>query len=213
MKGDSLYDVVDFILNQASENDLEVIRAALKRRIEGSDMAGPMGVSPLRLARESAAKVRRQVGVSVERIRETVKQFAAEIIRKNAPELTEAQVKELLDTWVPTGAGEAEPESAVSEGAPAGAAGHPAALKDGKLPPEALISMIAQFMAYSTESMSITEQVRLRDEIPDWHKRYWEQFSPRVRSLISLHIGGQLDRDTFWERIRLELGVESGGSP
>ncbi len=209
MKGDSLYDVVDFILNQASENDLEVIRAALKRRIEGGDTAGgPMGISPARLARESAAKVRRQVGVSVERIRETVKQFAAEIIRKNAPELTEEQVKELLDTWVPTGAGETEPEGASPESAAAGAAGRPAVLKDGRLPPEALMSMISQFMAYSTESMSITEQVRLRDEIPDWHKRYWEQFSPRVRSLISLHIGGQLDRDTFWERIRLELGAE-----
>jgi hypothetical protein len=109
MKGDSLYDVVDFILNQASENDLEVIRAALK---------------------------------------------------------------------------------------------------DGKLPADAIMSMISQFVAYSTESMSITEQIRLREEIPDWHKKYWEQFSPRVRQLISLHIGGQLDPDTFWERVRLELGGE-----
>jgi hypothetical protein len=210
MKGDSLYDVVDFILNQASENDLEVIRAALKRRIEGSDMGGPMGISPVRLARESAAKVRRQMGVSVERIRETVKQFAAEIIRKNAPELSEAQVNELLDTWVPTDAGETKPEGAAPDGVPAGGADRSAALKDGKLPAEALASMIAQFVAYSTESMSITEQIKLRDEIPDWHKKYWAQFSPRVRSLVSLHIGGQLDRDTFWERVRLELGIEPG---
>jgi hypothetical protein len=198
MKGDSLYDVVDFILNQASENDLEVIRAALKRRIEGSDMSGPMGVSPVRLARESAAKVRKQMGASIGQIREMVKQFAAEIIRKDAPELTEAQVKELLDTWVPTDTAQAaeRPE------------GHPAALKDGKLPADAIMSMISQFVAYSTESMSITEQIRLREEIPDWHKKYWEQFSPRVRQLISLHIGGQLDPDTFWERVRLELGGE-----
>ena len=210
MKGDSLYDVVDFILNQASDNDLEVIRAAIKRRIEGSDMAGPMGISPVRLARESAAKVRRQMGVSVERIRETVKQFAAEIIRKNAPELSETQVMELLDAWVPTGAGATEQEGAASGDAPAGAAGRSTVLKDGRMPAEALMSMIAQFVAYSTESMSITEQIKLRDEIPEWHKRYWEQFSPRVRSLVSLHIGGQLDGDTFWERIRLELGVESG---
>jgi hypothetical protein len=209
MKGDSLYDIVDFILNQASENDLEVVRAALKRRIEGSDMGGPMGVSPVRLARESAAKVRRQVGVSIERIRETVKQFASEIIRKNAPELTEEQVKELLDTWVPTEPGERPPRDSGedAEGRPR-AAGRPTELRDGRLPAEALMSMISQFVAYATEAMSITEQIRLRDEIPDWHKRYWEQFAPRVRDLISLHVGGQLDKATFWERVRLELGLE-----
>jgi hypothetical protein len=205
MKGDSLYDVVDFILNQASENDLEVIRAALKRRIEGSESGGPMGISPARLAKESAAKVRKQMGASIESIREMVKQFAAEIIRKDAPELTEEQVKELLDTWVPTGAAESrEPEGA----APPRNQARPTGLKNGRLPAEALMSMISQFVAYGTESMSVTEQMRLRDEIPDWQKRYWDQFSNRIRSLISLHVGGQLDRDTFWERIKLELGAE-----
>ncbi len=196
MKGDSLYDVVDFILNQASENDLEVIRAALKRRIEGSDMSGPMGINPARLARESAANVRRQMGASIGHIREMVKQFAAEIIRKDAPELTEEQVKELLDTWVPT-----EP-AAGSGGA---GADRPTSLRNGKLPAQVLMSMAAQFVAYSTQSMSVTEQIRLNEEIPEWHKRYWEQFSPRVRQLIGLHLQGQLDRDTFWERMALEL--------
>jgi hypothetical protein len=142
-----------------------------------------------------------------------VKQYAVEIIHKDAPELSESQVKELLDTWVPTDAGEAvprEPAAASTGGALPGGKPRPSAIKDGRLPPEALASMIAQFTAYSTESMSITEQIRMREEIPEWHKKYWEQFSPRIRQLISLHISGQLDGDTFWERIRLELGMAPG---
>jgi hypothetical protein len=210
VKGDVLYDIVDFILNQATENDLEVIRAALKRRIEGSRARGPMGIDPARLARESAARVREQFGVSMGRIRAMVKDYAAEILRKSAPELTEKQLSELLDTWVPenesSGADQGRRQS--PQGPP------PSRLPaQGRLPAEAVVAMIARFISYGTESMSITEQIGLQNELPEWQKKYWEQFSPRVRKLISLYLNGQLDKATFWEHTRAELGIEPEPSP
>ncbi len=209
MKGDFLYDIVDFILNQATENDLEVVRAALKRRIEGSRTRGPMGIDPARLARESAARVREQFGVSMGRIRAMVKDYAAEILRKSAPELTEKQLGELLDTWVP--GNEASSAAQGRRQSPQGSA--PGAGASRRLPAEALVAMIARFISYGTETMSITEQIGLQNELPDWQKKYWGQFSPRVRQLISLYLNGQLDKATFWEHTRAELGIEPEPSP
>jgi hypothetical protein len=200
VQGDFLYDAVDFILNNATENELEVIRAALKRRVEGSRIRGPMGVDPARLARESAAHVREQLGFSMERIRAMVKDMATEILRKNAPELTEKQLEELLDAWVP------DREAPAASGGQPGAA---ATAGSGGLPAEALLAMIARFISYGTQTMSVSEQIALQNQTPDWQKRYWERFSPRVRQLVSLYLNGQLDKPTFWERTKAELGMES----
>ncbi len=210
MKGDLLYDIVDFILNHATENDLEVVRAALKRRIEGGRTRGPMGIDPARLARESAARVREQFGVSMGRIRAMVKDFAAEILKKSAPELTEKQLSDLLDAWVPENEASGE-----TSGAGASRRLPPSSRlpEQGRLPAEALVAMIARFISYGTETMSITEQIGLQNELPDWQKKYWEQFSPRVRKLISLYLNGQLDKPTFWEHTRAELGIEPEPSP
>jgi hypothetical protein len=209
VKGDFLYDFVDFILNQATENELEVIRAALKRRVEGNRIRGPMGIDPARLARESASRVREQFGLSMGRIRAMVKDLAADILRKNAPELTEKQLGELLDAWVPedeaSGAGPGARPAASNVPGSGASRRLPA---QGGLPPEALVAMIARFISFGTQTMSISEQIALQNETPDWQKRYWEQFSPRVRRLVSLYLNGQLDKPVFWERTKAELGLE-----
>jgi hypothetical protein len=213
MKGDFLYDMVDFILNHASENELEVLRAALKRRVEGEESGGTAGVNPSSLARQIAASIRKQVGGSIEQIREMVRGFVEEIIRKDAPELPEAQVRTLLDSLMPGGPASApmemEPAASESAAVPAAAPGQ----RRSGLPPAALATMITQFIAYSTQSMSISEQMRLNDEIPGWHKKYWEAFSPRERQLISLFLKGEMDEAIFWQRIRTDIGLGAGESP
>ncbi len=198
MRGDRLYEIVDFILNEASERDLEVVRSALKRRIDGADARGAMGVDPARLARSAAASIQEQLGGSIDQIRATVRNFAVEMIRKEAPEVTEAQLRELLNAWVP------ESSTAPERRAP----GEKGAAK--QLPPEALLAMVAQFVSYSTESMSVSEQLKLREQIPDWQSRYWKKFSPRLRALVSYLLNGELDPDTFWERVHGELGIDRG---
>jgi len=46
--------------------------------------------------------------------------------------------------------------------------------------------MIKQFISYSLEGMSVREQQRLREEIPDWQEHYWKHFPQRIRKLIKL---------------------------
>lgn len=239
MKGDRLYDVIAFILNEASEQELEVVRTALKRRIEGGGEKGAMGMSPERMARSTASSINEQLGMSLEQIRSMVARFAVDIIKKDAPELSEAQVRELLDSWIPgatgtkkaTGTGRERSEGAEGKGraktpkspAPAKGAkakgaeqppqgGGPAkgsARGRSGLAPDVVLTMVTQFLAYSDESMSVTEQVKLNQEIPDWQRRYWEQFSPRIRELLSLHLKGQIDRATCLERVCADLGIDA----
>ncbi|HUX20586.1 MAG TPA: hypothetical protein VMW69_05050, partial [Spirochaetia bacterium] len=147
--------------------------------------------------------IRDQMGLSIEQIRTMVSGFAEEIIKKNAPELTDSQIHDLLDSWIP--------ESEV--GGPA--TGSPSKKKQAQksshrsLAPDVILTMVTQFLSYSDESMSVTEQMKLNREIPDWQKRYWEQFSPRTRELLSLHLRGQIDRAICLERICADLGIDA----
>ena len=210
MRGDRLYDVVEFVLNEATEDELEVVRAALKRRIEGTDARGPMGLSPSRLAQQTAASVQKQLGGSLGSIREMVRRFAGEIIRKEAPGLTEEQVNGLLESWVPDRHRAQEERTGGPMESPLGEQASQAV--EGRankgIPPKAAVTMISQFVAYATESMPISEQVKLRDGIGDWQRKYWERFTPRVRDLISLFLSGSLEKEIFWERIFGELGID-----
>lgn len=217
MKGDRLYDVVDYILNEASERELEVVRSALKRRVEGAgpDTAGAMGVNPERIARRTAAGIREQLGVSVEQIRSMVTRFAVETIKKNAPELSEEQIDHLLSSWIPGSDRGAESPGTIEahdrsrKKSPTTGRAKTKGSGRGRLSPDVILTMVTQFLAYSNESMSITEQVKLNQEIPDWQRRYWEQFSPRIRQLLSLHLRGEIDHTTCLERICADLGIDA----
>lgn len=222
IKGDRLYDVIEFILNEASEKELEVVRSALKRRIEGNRRAGAMGVDLGRIAHRTASNIREQMGLSIDQIRSMVTGYAVEIIKKNAPELKDEQIHDLIGAWIPeptenrSSAAGASVEGAVSGraaggGSPAGdaAQGRSGGTGGGGLAPDVVLTMVMQFLTYSDESMSITEQVRLNQEIPDWQKRYWEQFSLRIRELLSLHLRGQIDRSTCLDRICADLGIDA----
>ncbi|MDZ7794162.1 MAG: hypothetical protein U5P10_10870 [Spirochaetia bacterium] len=104
MDRDQLYKVVDAILNQATEDDLEVIRAALQRRAGEDEEGGGSSAfqfAPKKIAEESAHSVSEQVSYSKSTVRNMIKNFAVDIIRKEAPELSDEQVRELLKAWIP----------------------------------------------------------------------------------------------------------------
>src|SRR6056297_3434045 len=86
MKRDALYKIVDTILNHATEDDLEVIEAALQRRYgeEEENNAGAFQFSPRKAADESAHTIADQISYSKSTIRNMIKNFAVDIIRKEA---------------------------------------------------------------------------------------------------------------------------------
>ena len=194
---DRLYKIVEFILNIAEADELEVIQAALHKRLSEPGRGRHMGVNPGRIASESASRISEQVEMSKNTISEMAANFAANIIRQNAPELSEAQVQELLGEFMPESAG-GKPRRAKTSSAGASGSG----LQGGGLPGGLLVQMVDQFVEYSLGAMSPAEQIRMEEEIPGWKKKYWDAFPEQIRKLISLLLEGEIDHERFSSHIR-----------
>ncbi len=196
--------IVRLILTEAGPRDLEMLQEAVARR---RDRLSPEGgtertSSPANMARDVAEGVGRQVRQSMQQVHGMVREAVAGIIRHDAPELTPEQVQALLEAWVPDEAGR-EPES--RRGPAAGAAGGQGEAERSPIPAPALLSMVRQFVAYSTGSMSSAEQTQLRAAIPDWPRRYWQRFPSSVRELVTSLLREKIGAQDFWEAVRIRL--------
>jgi hypothetical protein len=198
-----LYDIVDYILNRAGDAELEVIIKAVQRRTKDQGK-GPMGLNPERMAKTVAHNINEQMGASIDQVRGMVRDFVTDIIRKEAPDISEEHLEALLKEWVPGAMGgrggsvEAEPPGT------AGREGETEKSYSGEKK-EILLAMIKQFITYSTGAMSVTEKEKLRREIPDWQQKYWQKFPERVRRLINLFLKGKIGLESCWESIEEEL--------
>jgi hypothetical protein len=186
---DQLFVILDFILNKATHEELQVIQEALKRREKSSGLFGDFGIHPKDIANEAAQQMSESMSYSIDSIRQMVRQFVTEMIQKEAPELNQKQVEELLNAWVPEPGGK-EPGKEQDE-----------------LPPDVLLQMIRQFLAYSTDSMAPSEVMSLFEEIPGWPDIYWHRFPERIRQIISLYLKGKIDDETCWEHIMVDLDI------
>lgn len=191
---DELLKIADFILNRADSGDLEVIKEALHKRGEGA-AKGPQGVNINYMAHSMGNSLAKQVSSSKEYIRETVTNFAVQTIKQHAPEISDEHLKTLLNEWVP------DPEVAAKK--------KENSVSKKKLPPDAELKMIDQFLRFGSGAMPIDEQAKLRSTILDWQEAYWKGFSPKVRGLITLYLKGKIDSETCWREIQKELYGET----
>lgn len=196
---DKLYHVLDYILNHAGEDELRVVEKSVHKRREAlKSQPRVAGVHLDGMADSMAEKVSRQVGASEEQIRNTVRGFAEEIIRKNAPELSDEQVAELLGHWVPRRGGES--------GAPASGPADPEGPSSG-IPGDVLLQMVRQFISYSTGGMSAGEQIRMREELGEWPDKYWQRFDTTLRGLITAFLKGRIGDGDFEKALLSHLGL------
>jgi hypothetical protein len=185
-KDKELYDVVEYILNSAGERELEVIKEALKRRIEKKQHS-PMGIDINRIAHESGNALSRELSSSKDYIRNSVKDFVIKTIRAEAPEISNHDLEVLLDQWVPDPGKIKKTEN------------------KNQLPSDAVIKMIDQFLRFSTGEMAVGEQAELNRSMSDWQENYWNHFPNKIRGLISLYLKGKIDSGTCWDEIEKEL--------
>lgn len=183
MEREELFSVVDLILNNSSDGDIEVIMEAVKRRAKGRNSGTFRGINPERLAKESAAVINKQMSYSVDGIRKMIQNFAVEIIQKEAPELDESQIKELMDSWIPDPS-QKKPDKNTAQ-----------------LPDDVLLTMIKQLLSFSVGTMSATEQTELYNNIPDWQKEYWSRLPDGIRDILTLFLKGSIDEETCWSQI------------
>jgi hypothetical protein len=190
MARNELQVVLDYILNKADAKEFEVIAKACERRARDNKAFESLGgEGPGAMAKRMASELQQGVGATMESVRGTVRGFVADIIRKNAPEITEAQLAALLDEYAPP-AGSASKKEAASP-----------------IPPDALLGMVESFVAYSRGSMPPSRQRELWESSSRWQDEYWAAFPSEVKALVKAYIEDRIDADTFGSAILSVLGL------
>ena len=190
-----LYEIADFILNHADDSELEVVREALKRRLEHRSRS-PRGIDINAAAHRMGESVEGQLQSSRDFIRKTVKDFIIKTLKQQAPEISDSEIEVLLEEYLPS----EEKKKDLKK------------RKKKKLPPGAELKMVDQFIRFSTGNMSLDEQAELRGELGEWHEEYWKGFSDKVRGLLTLYFKGRIDSETCWLEVKKEIydgGTES----
>jgi hypothetical protein len=182
-----LYSVIEFILNRASSEELEVIAEAVRRRREPGKGLG--SISPRGMAENVAAKVKEQLGGMLD-VRSISRQIVTDLIRQKEPNISDRDLEVLLDNWLP---GSATPRTATAQQA------EPQEAEVGeRMAPDVLITMISQYVAARQGTLSREE----REKLPkNWQTRYWDAFSDPIRGKIREHLSGRLPEVEFWNAI------------
>jgi hypothetical protein len=183
-----LVKILDYILNRCDEAAIEAVAAAVVRRRRDLAMFGGMSKlpNPKKMAGELASRI--NASATIGGLTGTVRDMAARIIRKEAPELDDDQVEELIRAWIP-----AKP----------GSAGEKA------FPPDLLVSMIGQFIAYSRGTMPPAEDRGLRSELGAWPERYWNAFPQVIQLIVGDYLKGEIGEKDFNAKIGAALSLGS----
>ncbi len=196
-----LMAVLDYILNRCTIREIDAVESAVeRRRRDFGSGGGATSLDPARAARSMTESVNASLGASMESIRTTFRQFAGDLIRKEAPELTDEQIADLVDGWIPSGSPANDlPDTGKYRGR----------AQKGRvngIPREALRSMVAQFVDYSVGAMSVSDEAALRDAIGDWTSEYWKKFPQEIQAAIKAFLTGKLSGEEFGEELDRLLG-------
>lgn len=184
---EDLYLVLDYILNKAAPDELQVIGKALEKRLRNH--SGP-SLNVDSIARTTAKTINDQLTGSIDSMHSMVRNFVVDMIRQNAPNISDKEIDVLLKAWMPSERDPAERQSAA-----------------GNLPADALLSMVRQFVAVAHNQMPALDKARLDREIPGWEEKYWTNFPEEVRRLISLNLKGKISDQRFWDELENYLST------
>ncbi len=181
-----LLRIVNFILKRARHDELSLIRAALDARAA----EGPKSIHDLNfreMAHNMSQEISQRFGLSSDgqHMKDMARRLVTDLIRQNMPDIPERDLQILLNQWLD------------SRQTHAG--------KEELLPPEAVESMIDQFVRYSLRMMSEEEAAQLKSEMPDWVDRYWEIFSMDTKRLLRSLLHAEIDTQEFWTHIKQRL--------
>jgi len=183
MASQELVRTLDYILNRCDERSIEAISAAVVRRRKDIAMFGGMPSIPN--ARDMAEKLNSQLNIqgSIDSLTESVRDYAIRIIKQQAPELSDKQIKELTNSWIPQSGGK----------------------KETQMPDNVLSSMVDQFVSFSLGRMEDDEDKALRKEMGPWPDKYWKAFPQVIRLLIADFLKGEMAESDFNTRLGLAL--------
>lgn len=190
MADPGLLKALDYILNQSNEISLDALTEAVVRRRRELTIFNAVGniPDPQRMAKEITEKINTGIGGGIESMKKSVQDMIIKLLKEHAPELTEDQINELCQAWLPDRAGTKKDSS-------------------GNLPPDVCLSMIEQFVSFSCGEMKESVDKNLREEIGAWPQRYWNTFPPVVRSIITDYLKNKITEKDYKSRIVIALGL------
>ncbi|HHU37137.1 MAG TPA: hypothetical protein GXZ47_07910 [Treponema sp.] len=197
-KATELMAVLDYILNRCTIREIDAVSAAVDRRKEDlTASTGIISLDPDRAAHVMSSAVQQSIDQGMEGVRKTFREFAVDLLHKEAPELTKEQMAELVDTWIPK---DMVPSDR-SQGHKGANQGNYRGLSQKGLingiEPELMYEMINQFIAYSTGAMGLSEESELRDAVGDWTTVYWKKFPVEIQNCIRKFLSGSLTVSDF----------------
>jgi hypothetical protein len=186
MADPGLLQALDYILNQSNESTIEVLAEAVVRRRRNISLFSVIGniPDPHKMAEELTGKIDAGIESGIEGMRNSIREMIIRIVREHAPELSESQIDELCEAFLP--------DSKKN--------------KSDAVPSEMLLSMIEQFISFSNGTMNKSVDDGLREEMGAWPKRYWEAFPPVIRQIISDFLKDKITEKEFRSRIVLAIG-------
>lgn len=124
----------------------------------------------------------------------SIRDFAYNIIAREAPELNEEDRQWLLDEWIPHL--NSSSDSVLKNGCVNG------------IPSSMMFEMIFQFVKFGIGKLSKEEIRELEESLgTSWSKRYWDCFPLKIKRLIRDFIKNKISFETFNERLKSLLGM------
>jgi hypothetical protein len=198
MTDTGLLQALDYILNKSDNASIEALSEAVVRRRRDLTLFNTVGnmPDPQKMAKEITERVNSGISGGIENMRKSVQEMIVKMLKEHAPELNEEQINELCQAWLP------------SDSADSGTVGKAVGeTVDGAIPPDVLLSMIEQFVSFSHGEMKESVDKNLREQMGAWPERYWNNFPPVVRQIISDYLKNKIPEKDFKSKICITLGL------
>ena len=197
--GDFLF-ALDYILNKATMREIEAFAAAVERR--QGQLAGAinptMPFTPEQAAKKMSESIYASIDASMDGVRHTFRDYAADLLQKEAPELPKEQILGLVDSWIPQSSGARGKNSRASLAKNGSVQGIPADL---------LYEMVIQFVSYSLGEMPVETQRSLTAAMHNWTESYWRRFPTGIKQEIKAFLNGKITSGEFQHTVRELLGL------
>lgn len=197
---DDLLFTLDYILHKADLRALNAIVAALERRQVSLDglVNGTIPCTPEQAAKQMSESIYASIDASMDGVRHTFRNYAADLLQKEAPELSKEQILGLVDSWIPKSSGsrgKSRRASLANNGSVQG------------IPADVLYEMVTQFVSYSLGEMSVETQRSLTAAMHNWTESYWRRFPTGIKQEIKAFLNGKITSGEFQGHVHELLGI------
>lgn len=184
---------VDFILNTCSAKDLDLIIAAVERKKKR--LSGEISFDPEAASKRISEQIMTSIQKGMDGMSESLKSFSADLIAKEAPELSKEQAASLIENWIPDMSFDGSVKSIAKSG------------KVNGIPSELLYEMVLQFVSFGIGEMSKESEAALKNEMGDWQAKYWKKFPKKIKESIKVFFDGKTTYGEFIKTLKSLLAI------